>query len=238
MKIADGIEIIDLALYLREHGALVIGDVHIGFEESMTRQGVLLPRFQFKDTVERLGRILEKVPKLREIIVNGDLKHEFGRISEQEWRETLKLLDFMKEHCERIVLVKGNHDVILGPIARKRGIEVVKDYCLGETFITHGHEIPKGEGFEKAEAAIIGDAHPAVSIREGARSELFKCFLKGKWEGKLLIAMPSFNLVTIGTDVLKERIKSPFLKEITDFEVFVVGDKVYGFGDVGKLMLE
>jgi uncharacterized protein len=144
------------------------------------------------------------------------------------------LIDFLRKHCEKVILVKGNHDVILAPIAKKRGIEIVKDYWLGEILITHGHNIPKDA--ETANAVVIGDEHPAVSIREGARSELFKCFLKGKWKNKLLIAMPSFNMVTTGTDILKEKIQSPFLKQnLDDFEVFVVADKVYDFGKLSKI---
>jgi hypothetical protein len=236
MKLSEDIEIIDLALYLHSHNSLVIGDVHIGFEEALNKQGILLPRFQFKDTVERLKKIFTAVPKLKEIIINGDLKHEFGAISEQEWRETLKFLDFLSNHCEKIILIKGNHDVILGPIARKRNIQVVEDHCIDDIFITHGNVIPKKQKLKKAKTVIMGNEHPAVSIREGPRSELFKCFLKGKWKKKLLIVMPSFNLVTTGTDILKEGILSPFLEQdLSKFEVLIVADKVYEFGTVGQL---
>ena len=65
------------------------------------------------------------------------------------------------------------------------------------------------------------------------RFEKFKCFLKGKYKNKLLIVQPSFNLLTIGTDILKQRLQSPFLKDIKDFEVFIVEDKIYDFGFFG-----
>jgi uncharacterized protein len=234
MKISSSIEINDLALFLKSHKALVIGDVHLGFEESLAKHGMLMPRFQFKDTMERLEGILANIKGLKEVIINGDLKHEFGRILDQEWHDTLLFLDFLKKHCGKIVLVKGNHDMILGPIARKRDIDIVDDYWLGDILITHGHTVPKGA--EKAKTIIIGDAHPAVSIREGSRIEVFKCFLRGKWKGKTLIAMPSFNMVTTGTDVLKESLQSPFLQQdLSGFEVFVAADKVYDFGKLGKL---
>src|SRR3989338_11502105 len=105
MNISEGIRIIDLSLYLERYNTLVIGDIHLGFEESMNRQGVLIPRFQYKDTTQRLKMIFEAAKKpLNELVVNGDLKHEFGVISEQEWREILRFLDFALEHCKRIVL--------------------------------------------------------------------------------------------------------------------------------------
>ena len=94
MKINDNLEIIDLALYLKKEKALIISDMHIGYEESLNKQGILIPKFQFKETLERLTKIFSKVnPKI--IILNGDFKHEFGTISDSEWKDTLKILDFL-----------------------------------------------------------------------------------------------------------------------------------------------
>jgi len=35
------------------------------------------------------------------------------------------LLDFLGKNCDEVILVKGNHDTILGPIADKRRVRVV-----------------------------------------------------------------------------------------------------------------
>ena len=67
--------------------------------------------------------------KLDSIIINGDVKHEFGTISESEWRNTIRLLDFLLKHCKEVMLIKGNHDKILGQIAQKRNVSVV-DYFV------------------------------------------------------------------------------------------------------------
>jgi putative SbcD/Mre11-related phosphoesterase len=225
----SGIEIIDLCLFFRKEKILVLADPHIGYEESLNKQGVLIPRFQFKEIIERLGKILAKTGMLSKIIINGDVKHEFGRISEQEWRHTLMLLDFLKKHCSKIILIKGNHDTILGPIAKKRDLRVEDSITVGDRLIIHGDRLVE----TKCRTIIIGHEHPAISIHEGARVELFKCFLKGKWKGKTLIVMPSFNLVSEGTDVTKEKVLSPFLQgDLGDFECFAVGDEVYNFGKI------
>ena len=43
--------------------------------------------------------------------------------------------------------------------------------------------------------------------------------------------MPSFNLVIEGTNILKEKLLSPFLKQdLKNFHVFIVEDKIYDFG--------
>ncbi len=231
MEIAKGIETIDLALYLKKEKILIIADTHIGYEEALNKQGVLIPRFQFKEIIERLEKILEK-KKIDKIIINGDIKHEFGTISEQEWRHTLRLLDFLSRYCKEIILVKGNHDTILGPIAEKRNVKIVESYKVKDMLIVHGHKIP--EDLKGINTIIIGHEHPAISIHEGVRQELFKCFLKGRRKKRTLIVQPSFNLVTEGTDIVKEKLLSPFLQQdLSDFECFVAGDKVYRFGRLG-----
>ena len=95
IEITHSLKIIDLALYHSEKNILIIGDIHIGYEESLNKQGVLMPRLQFSEIIKRLEPILKKIKKLKTIIINGDLKHEFSSISAQEWRQTLKLLDYL-----------------------------------------------------------------------------------------------------------------------------------------------
>ena len=242
MEIINRIEMAGLALYLKKRNALVIGDVHIGYEEELNRRGVLIPRFHFGDVIAALNHTFSllkpflKKKKLTEVIINGDLKHAFGSISTQEWRETLKFLDLLAERSEKIVLIKGNHDVVLAPIARKRNISLVDDFSANGTFITHGHQIPEKAEFRSAKVLIIGNEHPAVSIKEGPRTETFKCFLKGRFRGKTMLVMPSFNPVTIGTDVLKEKFISPFLnRDVKNFEVFIAADRTYYFGKIKDL---
>ncbi len=232
MEISKGVEIIDLCLYLKKEKALVMADFHMGYEEALNKEGVLIPRLQYAETMKRLEKLLTGF-EINTIIVNGDLKHEFGTISETEWRHTLKLLDFLSEHCKKIILVKGNHDMILGPIAEKRGLEVKRNHIIGKTMILHGDKIPHGEKFGSMKRLIIGHEHPAVSLHKDGRLETYKCFLRGKWKEKELIVMPSFNLVTEGTNVLREKLLSPFLKKnLDDFKVFIVSEGVYGFGTV------
>lgn len=232
MNIMPGIEIIDLALYIKKHKILVIGDIHIGYEESLNKQGILIPRFQFKDVIERLESILNKV-KVELIVITGDLKHEFGRISEQEWRETLKVLDLLLKHG-KVILLKGNHDTILGPIANKRNVKFQDHLLVDDIYICHGDKIPSD--LQKAKTIIIGHEHPAISLKEGVRVEKFKCYLKGRFRRKTLIVQPSFLLITEGTDIMQEKLLSPFLhQKLDNFEVFVVGDKVYKFGKLKDL---
>ena len=105
MNILNNIELIDLAIYANK--TLIFTDFHIGYEEALNKQGLMVPRLQFNEIMKRIANIFSKLKnkKIDRIIVNGDLKHEFGTISEQEWRHTLKLLDYLGRYCREIVLV-------------------------------------------------------------------------------------------------------------------------------------
>ncbi len=236
MKIIDGINAVQLGLYFNE--TLVISDIHIGYEEALNKQGILIPRFQFKEIINGFDKLFDGLmgEKVKRIIINGDLKHEFGKISETEWRQTLRLLDYLLKRCPEIILIKGNHDTILGPIAKKRGIKIKEHEIIGDKLIIHGDKIPSANVLQKIKTIIIGHEHPAVSLKQGPRVERYKCFLKGKWKRYNLIVLPSFTPVVEGTDVMKEGLLSPFLKQnLDDFEAFIVGDKTYDFGKLKNL---
>ncbi len=230
MKILANVEIVDLSLFVYKR-ILVMGDFHLGYEQAMHEKGVLVPKFQLRDTVDRLENIFAKTGDVEIIVLNGDLKHEFGKITSQEWSDITKLIDFLRKRCKRLCIIKGNHDAIIKPIADKREIELVDEYREPGLLIIHGNKVP-----DKLEKIIItGHDHPAVSLRHEGRSEKYKCFLKGKYKRNVLIIMPSFNLMTEGSDITKEKLLSPLVRDVSDFEVFVVGDKIYEFGKVKKL---
>ena len=231
MNLLKNIEAIDLAIKIKNN--LIITDIHIGHEEALNKQGILVPRFQFNDILKRLEKIISN-SKFDLIIINGDLKHEFGRISEQEWRNVLKFLDFLKKHCNKIIIIKGNHDPIIKPIAKKRNIEIQEKVEINDILILHGNKIPND--LKKYKTIIIGHEHPAISLKQGPRMEIYKCFLIGKYKRKNLIVQPSLNLVTEGSDVLTHKLLSPFLKgNLDNFSVFAVEDKIYNLGKIKEI---
>ena len=170
------------------------------------------------------------------IIINGDIKHEFGKILETEWRYLIRFFDFLNNYCNEIILIKGNHDLVLSPVARKRNIHIVDYYILDNILLTHGDKIVKD--IKKIKTIIIGHEHPAISLRKDNRVEKYKCFLKGTYKGKTLVVQPSFNPLVEGSDITKEEILSPYLNNLDNFDVFVVEDKIYGFGKVKNLLVD
>ena len=235
MSIAKGIEIAGCCLLINKK-ILVIADLHIGYEEALAKQGVFAPRNQFKETEKRLDELFKKTGKVEIIVINGDLKHEFREISQQEWKETIKILDMIQKHCKRIILIKGNHDKILGPIAEKKKLRIRDYFCINEICILHGDKIISNSDTNKSKTLIIGHEHPAITLREEIRHENYKCFLLGKFKSQKLIVMPSFFPLIEGTDILREELLSPYLHQnLKNFEAFIVADKIYKFGKLKNL---
>lgn len=231
MEILPNIEIVDLGLYLKKEKILAVSDFHLGYEEGMKEKGFLVPKFQLKDILIRLESILKKV-KIEKIVINGDLKHEYGKILGQEWKDVLKLFDFLSDYCKEIVIVKGNHDLFLGPVAWKRGLKIVEKHPVGDKLICHGHEMMQSA----AKVLIIGHEHPAIVLEAEGKREKFKCFLAGKSKGKEIIVMPSFNPLSEGTDILKRKLLSPYLEDISEFKVYAAGEgRAFDFGKVKEL---
>lgn len=234
-EIFPGVEIHGLTLYLKKEKVLVIGDLHLGYEEELNSLGFLVPKFQYREIITYLKKIFSKIPSLEKIVINGDLKHEFGRISKQEWNEVLSFLDFLKSNVNEIFLIKGNHDTILGPLAERKELKVLEYFYIAneKIYICHGHKIPDDENFERSKVVIIAHDHPALGLREGLRVEKVKCFLKGMWNEKILIQIPSLNFVVEGSDISQEKMLSPFMNEIENFDIYCIErENLFYFGKV------
>jgi metallophosphoesterase superfamily enzyme len=95
----EGIEFLEDCVLIDKE-VLVFTDFHIGYEEHIVEKN-MLPDLQFKEIIERLDRIFGLLKKtgveIKKIIILGDLKHEFGGISEKEWNETIRLLDYLNK---------------------------------------------------------------------------------------------------------------------------------------------
>lgn len=229
MEIIKGIKITGLGLLIGK--TLVIGDVHFGAEQKLYDSGVLVPKILLKEIKKLYEKINTKF-EFDTVIINGDLKDDFARVSQEEWSNVIKFLDFIKD--KKIILVKGNHDNFIAQIAKKRNLKLVESFKIKDILILHGHKevkIPK-----EIKTIIIGHEHPAIKLSSGPKTESFKCFLKGKYNRKNLIVMPSFNEFYIGTDVLSGKKISPFLKNTENFEVYVPSEKkVYFLGKVKEI---
>jgi putative SbcD/Mre11-related phosphoesterase len=232
-QLTKSIACIGKALLIKD--VLVFSDVHVGLEEALNKEGFLVPRTLFKEIMKDTHTLLKKT-KPRAIVIDGDFKHEFGRISKQEWDDTFTLTELMLKYTKDITVIKGNHDKILTPLTEKHNIKTANFYCIDDVYITHGDVIPHNEEFKQAKTIIIGHEHPCVTVRDDHKFEKFKTFLVGTYEDKELIVLPSFSPVE-GADVTKERLLSPFLrknKEFWNFDVYISAEEIYPFGKLNS----
>lgn len=219
----------DLFLIIKD--VFIISDIHVGYEESMHKQGYLIPIKILQELKIRIEHAMRD-EKIKTIIINGDLIHSFGKLSLQERMEVKNFILFLNKITE-VVIIQGNHDKAASFVFPE--LKLIDHYIIEDILITHGDFIHKLSEDKKIKTIIIGHEHPSISLTSGYRTERYKCFLKGKYKKKNLIVTPSCNLLVEGTDILKERLLSPYLKNIEDFEAYIISDKIYDFGKIKKL---
>jgi len=235
------IEYIGKTLLIEENNEkiLVIGDLHLGFEESLRESGVMLPLNIFGEIIKNFDLIFGKIGKVDKIILLGDVKHEFGKIQRDERKEIGEILSYLKTKAEKIIVVKGNHDVIINFVIKDSDRVELVDYCIiGNTAFLHGDRDFPEVNEKGIKTWIIAHGHPAITLYEkkGSKKERYKCFLKGKYRGKEVIVVPSFFEVREGTDVLGDfDLGFAWNFKLDNFEIKIVQDNSLEVLNFGKL---
>ena len=243
----ERIKFLDNALLIndKENKILVLGDLHIGYEESVVEKGIF-PRFQTHEIITNLNKTFDNlnkqgIKKLDKIIIIGDLKHEHGKISDAEWRETIHFLDIISKKTQETILIKGNHDNILEPIAGKRNLIVKPFYQYKDILFMHGHKEYKNTFKGDFKILILGHLHPAITLSDEYKKEKYKCFLLGKYKRKQTYILPSFNPIVFGYDLTSGKGKKEFSiiekNKLKSFNVIIYQEaKAYDFGKLKSLM--
>ncbi|MBW6442576.1 metallophosphoesterase [Patescibacteria group bacterium] len=235
-------EFLDRSIFFPDKGVLVLGDIHIGYEQALIDAGVLIPNRQVKDIISDLKKIIKKIKdskyNLKEIIFLGDIKHLFS----YAWKEKDnldKIVEFLEEYIpqEKIIFIRGNHDTT--EIHSK--IKLRDFYIHGEIAFLHGHKSFLEIFDKKIKVIITGHLHPSVILTEvpGVKIESYKCFLEGSYKNKTFIVLPSFIKFVEGTAIndYEEMYLESFSiipkREIMNFKVYILGEeRIYEFGKV------
>ena len=230
IEVAKGLEATrDFALLLRPERALVISDLHLGFEGALAEQGVSIPRFQRRVILERLGQMFDRT-KAEQVIIAGDFKHEFSKNLVDEWVEVKQVLRFIRDRATR-VLVRGNHDNYLATILGDLNLPLNARADVGGYTIVHGHE-----EVSTLHPIIMGHEHPAVKLKDDLGATVsVPAFLVTQG----LIVLPAFSPLALGVDVSSYPYLSPILNRtpIDDARVIGVDEKegLLDFGPVSRL---
>jgi len=244
-EVREALWLVDTGLYHPQRHTLVVADLHLGYEESMRRAGVMLPETHFADIVARIERMLCAVGASKEhpaqLIVNGDLRHTFGPLNRSEWKELNAFFEHVAPLCAAITVVQGNHDPALNVFAaRYAGVSVCAQYTQQGWLYIHGDQMP--DLTDHIQHIVIGHEHPALSLEDPVtgRRERFKVFLQGQFQQRTLWVLPSFNALIQGTDLTREGVLSPLLKEGVwrGCQAYVRDDEgdIYAFGPIAQLI--
>lgn len=216
--------------------AFVLGDLHLGYEASLRQAGILVAEHLFESLIEEIDNCFEKIGKVDEVVILGDVKHSFGTINYYEKDQFVKLVNYLLERSKKIIIIKGNHDVLIDYLPKLESVEIKDNYIIDKTLFLHGDkEFSQLE--DKTNRVIMGHLHPAVIINEGVKSEKFKCFLKGKYKSREFIILPSATGKNEGTDFRDYEYKAPWSFNLLNFDVIVCGDngENYKFGKLRNI---
>ena len=154
---------------------LVISDIHIGLEDKIRRNGILIdPRQNIDESIKLLTNIHWETG-VNELIILGDLKSSIRIITRTEWDNVPYFLESLNK-LFNVYLIPGNHDGNIKQLLpenvnlmRSKGIE------FDNILLTHGHTLPRiGMNVEKI---IAGQLHPIIQ-KEGSILQGNKIWVK------------------------------------------------------------
>lgn len=247
--------VIHNALYFIKTKALVVADIHLGYDESINNEGVLIPLTSTKKVYANLKKIISELEQntytIEYIIFNGDIKHDFGsvlKIEDKVFRQLILLTNKYK-----LIFVKGNHDKILDKYIERLNNDTIitsnfvvlndtKKYCIAhgdndlEKLYTLKNDcflVGLDKEFKKIEfdkfTFVIGHEHPVVELSDNYRTERYKALLISK----KIIILPSFNDLVEGVNFNLEFIKSEYLSPLLN-EFKVKDYEAYLFHEIDK----
>ncbi len=191
------------ALYIPAEDMIVLADLHLGFESEASKSGIHVPRLQLKKSIELIMKLTENV-SCRKLLINGDLKHTFEKLTIQEREEVSIFLSKAKDYFTDIILVRGNHDNYVSIVTERFDVDLREQYATGNVLFVHGHK--NINDYSRYKVIVIGHEHPALKISDelGAFMKL-PCFLAtpGK-HGEIILVLPAAGYYQTGNEVTLE----------------------------------
>lgn len=156
------------SIFWEEEGLLLLSDLHIGKVAHFRKSGIAVPNQLFQEDMHRLSCLVNDF-KPRTILVTGDFFHSLANGEHQffgKWRASL--------NATKILLVRGNHEVLPDDAYEDLGIEVVgKQYHIPPfSFIHEKPELSTADVFW-----FTGHVHPGIRFEwKGRQSLVLPCF--------------------------------------------------------------
>ncbi|HVL48908.1 MAG TPA: metallophosphoesterase [Candidatus Thermoplasmatota archaeon] len=222
------------ALHLPDARALVVADLHLGFEAAHAARGALMPVGHAVATATAHARALVRETGATTLVVAGDFKHGAGARRLDEAREVRAFIAAVRAAGARVVVARGNHDRGIEAMVGE-GVPVVDALDLGGVRVAHGHaRVARPRGGLLA----TGHQHPVLALADAVGAEArFPAFLYAPARGHLVL--PSLSPWARGADFVRApAFQGPVLSRLdpADFEAWgVMDDRVLPFGPLGVL---
>ncbi|MCS7140590.1 MAG: metallophosphoesterase [Candidatus Nitrosocaldus sp.] len=227
-------------VYLEEQSTLLFADTHLGLEEQRERLGIHIPYPVTEHIIECIMRPVREL-SCRRVMILGDVKHEFGRPSAEEWYSLKKLVGALRRSNCELEVVRGNHDNYIIYILNELGVKLHDPHALLERsdgsriLLIHGH-LESGLMYDESKhirLVVMGHEHPSIAIKDdlGAKHR-FKAFLygramvhgapgtsnstdRGQSTDVRILVLPSLSPLAYGNPLNENTvIKSPVLRRI------------------------
>jgi len=143
---------------------LVVSDLHLGWEASLTEEGVHIP-----SQTSKLLKKIERVISLERpdcLIVLGDVKHTIEKIDLEEWRDVPIFFEKLRGKVPCIKVIPGNHDGNI-EVLLPEDVEIMpqQGMIIGDIGLFHGHAWPDIKMLA-CETLIVGHIHPTVAFKD------------------------------------------------------------------------
>jgi uncharacterized protein len=186
------------AMYVPEHDALLVADLHLEKGSSFASRGQLLPPYDSRETLAALVEVVGRFDP-KNVIALGDSFHDVGgpaRLGDEE-RAALRDARIGRDWT----WVTGNHDRTLPDDI---GGEVVADLALGPLVLRH-------EPLAGATREVAGHLHPVGKVVMRGRGVRRRCFVT---DGARCV-MPAFGAYAGGLNVCDAAFKPLFAAGFT-----------------------
>lgn len=170
------------AMFWYEKEMLIVSDLHLGKAGHFRKSGIPIPSKIHNDDLSNLSALISKYsPKT--LVFLGDLFHSDHN---EEWNDFITWLESYNEI--KMVLVKGNHDIMSSEFYNLANFEIVDDWTIEPFHLTHIQ-------IDSDYYNISGHVHPAIRLHGQARQGItLPCF----YFAEQFAILPAFGNFTGG----------------------------------------